>query len=714
MSEHDPYLWLENIHGDDALSWVREQNAATEAELYDDQYRRLVAEHLEVLNSAEKIPAPSQRGQYVYNFWQDAEHPRGLWRRTPVDSYASQNPEWEVLLDVDELSAQEGVEWVFTGASPLRPDDDRAMVALSPDGGDATQLREFDLRRGSFRDASEDGFFVETAKTWFSWLDADTLLVAVPLDDSDTTASSYPATVRLLRRGTELADAPVIFSTSLDHLGTSAGFDPDPDYPRLLASDVIDFFNAREYVHTGTDFHDPVFTQIPVPTHMRVSFHKQWMLLYPREEYKYAPGQLVPGGSLLIVNAEEFLTGNAIPTVVFTPDDSSALQSWTFLSDALVLNVLQDVATTVLAFHLQQDQDDVKVSALDVDTSVLTGSDQYQMFSFSRVDRFGPDPDELWLTTTGFLTPTTLYRAKFDVDLSAQKATLRATVVKRSPAFFDAEQYRVEQHFVRSKDGTSVPYFMISAKDAVLDGKNPTLLSGYGGFQLSRTPGYEPAVAIGWLDQKDSEGRHGVYVLANIRGGGEYGPRWHQAALQQHRHRAYEDFAAVAQDLVARNVTAPQHLAAAGGSNGGLLIGNMLMQYPELFGALSCGVPLLDMRRYTQLSAGHSWIAEYGDPDVPEQWEFIKTFSPYHLVDELSDEQLKQLPATLIWTATSDDRVGPVQARKLAAKLFERGADQMRFHEVLDGGHSGAADQQARAELLARYQRFLFDRVAVQ
>lgn len=713
MTDKDPYLWLEDIHGEDALNWVREHNAVTEAELYDDTYRALVAEHLTVLDSTEKIPAPNQRGDYVYNFWQDAEHPRGLWRRTTAASYASDDPDWETLLDVDVLSADEGVEWVFSGATALRPTNDRAMVALSPDGGDATQLREFDLLAGEFRPASEGGFFIETAKTWFSWLDADTLLVAVPQDATDTTASSYAAKVRLLRRGQQLADAPVIFTIELDHLGASVGFDPEPGFPRLVASDVIDFFNGQDYLHTGADFHDPQFTPIPVPTHMRLSFHEQWLLLYPREDYEYADGLVAPGGSLLVVEAERFMAGNATPTVVYSPDESSALQSWVFCSELLLLNVLRDVSSTIEAYRLDGQTPDggLAVTQLPVDASALTGTDPYQMFSFGRVDRFGADPDKLWLTTTGFLTPTTLYMAKVELTTDQDKAVVNVMPVKRSPSYFDAEQFRVEQHFATSNDGTKVPYFMVAAKDAVLDGKNPTLLSGYGGFQLSRTPGYEPNMAIGWLHQRDGQGRHGVYVLANIRGGGEYGPRWHQAALQQHRHRAYEDFAAVAQDLIDRKVTSPKHLAAAGGSNGGLLIGNMLTQYPELFGALSCGVPLLDMKRYTHLSAGHSWIAEYGDPDVPEQWEFIKTFSPYHLVDELSDEQLTQLPPTLIWTATSDDRVGPVQARKLAAKLLERGAEQMRFHEVLDGGHSGAADQQARAELLARYQRFLFERV---
>ncbi len=714
MTEIDPYLWLEDIHGDAALDWVREHNAVTEAELHDADYRALVADHLTVLNSTEKIPSPQQRGDYIYNFWQDAEHPRGLWRRTTAASYATADPQWQTLLDVDALSAEEGIEWVFSGATALRPADDRAIVALSPDGGDATELREYDLVAGRFRPVEEDGFFVKTAKTWFSWLDADTLLVAVPQDESDTTASSYPATVRLLRRGQRLADAPVVFSVDLQHLGASAAFDPEPGFQRLVASDVIDFFHGQDYLHTGEDLHDPQFTPIPVPSHMRLSFHEQWLLLYPREDYEYADGQIAPGGSLLVVNAERFMAGDAIPTVVYAPDKSSALQSWVFCSELLLLNVLRDVRSTIQAYRLDGERPDGGLAAtqVPVDASALTGTDPYQMFSLGRVDRFGDDPDELWLTTTGFLTPTTLYRAKVELTADRDAAVVQVAPVKRSPAFFEAERYRVEQHFATSADGTKVPYFMVAAKDAVWDGQNPTLLSGYGGFQLSRTPGYEPNMAIGWLHQQDGQGRHGVYVLANIRGGGEYGPRWHQAALQQHRHRAYEDFAAVAQDLIRRKVTSPAHLAAAGGSNGGLLIGNMLAHYPELFGALSCGVPLLDMKRYTRLSAGHSWIAEYGDPDVPEQWEFIKTFSPYHLVDELTDEQLAQLPPTLIWTATSDDRVGPVQARKLAAELLERGAQQMRFHEVLDGGHAGAADQQARAELLARYQKFLFDRVA--
>ena len=737
--EQDRYGWLEDIHGSKALDWVKQENARTDAELKDQAFTALQERILEVLNSEEKIPGPTQRGNYIYNFWQDAKNPRGLWRRTTVASYATDTPEWQTLLDVDALAAEEGIEWVYSGAAVHRPADERAIVELSPDGGDATQLREFDIAAGTFVPEADGGFRVETAKTWFSWFDADTLLVATPTDETDTTASSYPATVKLLRRGTALADAPTIFSVDLQHLGAMAHVDQDPEFRRLVASDVIDFFNGQDYLHTGVDLatldssdgFEPAFTPLPLPTHMRISFHRRWLVLYPREDYIYNPetGATAPGGSLLVVDADAFVAGTATPTVVYTPDESSALQAWVFLDDLLLLNVLKDVRSTLAAVALptpEEAADGAAPRPVAVDASALTGADPYQMFSFSRVDRFGENPNELWLTTSGFLTPTTLYRATIEWDRAADaeladtgtadapEATLQLTKVKTTPGFFDAEQYRVAQHFATSADGTGVPYFVVHHKDLVLDGANPTLLSGYGGFQVSRTPGYDPTTVLGWAEPTDEAGRHGVYVLANIRGGGEYGPRWHRAALKENRHRAYEDFAAVAQDLIDRGITSPERLAAAGGSNGGLLIGNMLMQYPHLFGALSCGVPLLDMRRYTQLSAGHSWIAEYGDPDVPEQWDYIRTFSPYQLADAYVQDpgRLAELPPTLFWTATSDDRVGPVQARKMAAKLLEAGAEQMRFHEVLDGGHAGASDHRARAELVARYLRFLRTRLA--
>jgi prolyl oligopeptidase len=398
------------------------------------------------------------------------------------------------------------------------------------------------------------------------------------------------------------------------------------------------------------------------------------------------------------VDLEAFLAGGRDLVTVFAPDAATSLQSWSWTKDFLLLNLLHDVSSRIL----------VSDPAAGWVTRELDACPPLHQVSAYAVDDEDPEaPNDFWLTATGFTTPTTLTRGTLGARTGEGTPEPDThAVVKAAPSFFTDADFEVRQFFATSDDGTRVPYFQLAARDLALDGANPTLLSGYGGFEISRTPAYSGTIGRAWLErtaQIEGRERHGVYVVANIRGGGEYGPAWHRAALQDRRHRAYEDFAAVARDLVSRGVTDRKRLGCAGGSNGGLLVGNMLTRYPELFGAISCGVPLLDMRRYTKLSAGFSWIAEYGDPDVPEQWEFIRTFSPYHLLHDGVD-----YPDTFIWTATSDDRVGPVQARKMAARMLAMGIPNVWFHEALEGGHAGASDNRQAAALAARSHHFLW------
>jgi prolyl oligopeptidase len=377
-------------------------------------------------------------------------------------------------------------------------------------------------------------------------------------------------------------------------------------------------------------------------------------------------------------------------TPVFVPDERTALQSWSWTADRLILNLLRDVSSVVRV-----------AEPGPWSTVELPGAPALSSLDAYAVDDEDPEAgNDYWLVASGFLTPTTVSRGTLPAGAGAGAPPRPA---RTAPAFFDASGLAVEQHFAVSADGTRVPYFQVGPADLVLDGGNPTLLSGYGGFEVSRTPAYSGALGRSWLSRTGAAGRSGVYVLANIRGGGEYGPAWHRAALREHRHRAYEDFAAVAADLQARGVCARERLACSGGSNGGLLVGNMLTRWPELFGAVSCGVPLLDMRRYTKLSAGASWIAEYGDPDDPAQWESVRTFPPYHLLREGQD-----YPPVLFWTATSDDRVGPVQARKTAARMLGMGHEDVWFYEATDGGHAGAGDNRQAARLHALSHEFLW------
>ncbi|MGA7203645.1 MAG: prolyl oligopeptidase family serine peptidase [Specibacter sp.] len=688
----DEFLWLEDIHGDDAMAWVRERNARTDTALVNPAYTALEASVLEVLDSRDRIAMVSKRGEWYYNFWRDEANPRGLWRRTSWESYISGTPDWQMLLDLDSLCAAEDALWLWAGASYLRPapgDEYRhVMVALSPDGGDAVAYREFDLSTLSF---VEGGFELPAAKTRLSWVDVDTLYVGTDTGPGSMTESSYPSAARVLRRGESMGDlaakAP-LYSVPLDHLSGGVSHDSTPGFERDVAYDVLDFFNSRSYLRVGTEW-----VHIDVPDDMNVSLHRQWLLLRPRTDWALG-AEVHAAGTLLAIALDAFLTGSREVRTLFAPTAAQSLQSWSWTRDFLLLNLLQDVSSKILVLDPARNWASGELDACPPLHSV----DAYA------VDDEDDDAgNDYWLVASGFLTPTTVYRGTLGIDGSADGP---AAVVREAPSFFNEARYSVEQHFAVSLDGTRIPYFQVGPRDLVLDGGNPTLLSGYGGFEVSRTPAYSGTVGRTWLERRamvDGIERGGVYVVANIRGGGEYGPGWHTAALQENRHRAYEDFAAVAADLTARGVAAPAHLGCAGGSNGGLLVGNMLASYPALFGAVSCGVPLLDMRRYTKLSAGASWMAEYGDPDVPEQWEFIKTFSPYHLLRPGTT-----YPATFIWTATSDDRVGPVQARKMAARMEALGIPGLWFHEALEGGHAGAGNNAQAARLHAASHEFLW------
>ncbi len=676
----DPFLWLEDIYGEPQLQWVRTENALTEDALVTPDFEGAERRILEVLDSTDRIPMVGKHGGFYYNFWRDGAHRQGIWRRTTWDSYASDEPDWELLLDVDALSAEEDTEWVWGGALFLRPEEgaphERVLVVLSPDGGDAARYREFDLGTLTF---VEGGFDIPTAKSRISWADRDTLYVGTDVGPGSMTSSSYPRTVRTVRRGGEPATSEQYFEVDENHMMALVVHDSTPGHERDIAVDTIDFYTRRTYLRQ-----DGAWRLIEVPEDASISLHRQWLIVRPRTGWSTG-GVTYAAGSLLVLPLDDFLAGDRSFETVFEPDAATSLQSWSWTQDYLLLNLLHDVSSEI---RILDPANSWAAELLDA-CPPLHSVDAYA------VDDEDDDAgNDYWLIATGFLTPSTLYRGTIGGT---------HTAVKSSPSYFDEDRYAVEQHFAESSDGTRVPYFQIASAGLELDGRNPTLLSGYGGFEHSMTPAYSGVIGRGWLERTTDDGRTGVYVLANIRGGGEYGPAWHRAALHADRHRAYEDFAAIAADLVQRGVTSPALLGCTGRSNGGLLVGNMLTTYPHLFGAISCGVPLLDMKRYTRLSAGFSWIAEYGDPDKPEEWEYIRTFSPYHLLREDA-----VYPKTLIWTATSDDRVGPVQARKMAARMKELGVQNVWFHEALEGGHAGAADNRQAARMHTMSFEFLW------
>ena len=743
----DEFLWLEEIHGERALDWVREQNARTEALLDGPELTSVEASIREALDAPDRIAMVSKRGPLYYNFWRDAEHPRGLWRRTDWESYRAGTPQWEVLLDVDRLAEEEQTPWVFAGAQLLRPDWDRALLRLSPDGGDAVRVREFDLATREFVPSEDHGFDLPVAKTHVSWLDRDRLLVGTVLDPDpqtgDVTRSSYPRSQRVLHRGAELAEAEQVFAVDREHVAAFGHHDSTPGWERTVAVDAVDFHRSVTWLRTedgkvdGTGGDRPGWLRIDLPEDAEVDFHREWISVYLKTDAEIR-GARHRAGSLLIAPADRWLAGTAELVPAFLPDQRTVLSSFTWTASHLVLVLLQDVASVLHV--LPQDAlgtSDPVDSARPVSVAPPNPHDPFLTLSAAAVDDEDPDcGNDLWVTATGALTPTTLLRLTLSEPSSwtAQPqhaagsgeveadVVVRREVVAAAPERFDSSGLAVSQQWATSDDGTQVPYFQIGPQEVALDGRSPVVMDGYGGFQASKLPGYSPVQGLGWLARQNEEGRRGIWVIANIRGGGEFGPGWHRAALRENRHRAYEDFAAVARDLVERGVTSRARLAATGRSNGGLLMGNMATQYPELFGALSCGVPLLDMRRYTVLSAGHSWIAEYGDPDVPEDWAFIRTFSPYHLLLD-RDVQGAQtgrdaegpgtgFPHQLVWTATSDDRVGPVQARKYAARLQRLGVPDTWFHEDLDGGHAGASDNRQAASMNARSLQFLWRSVA--
>ncbi|UYK85563.1 prolyl oligopeptidase family serine peptidase [Xanthomonas sacchari] len=672
----DPYAWLEDVTGTKALDWVKAQNAKTEARLAETPaFKAREAGIREVLDSDAKIPAVQKIGPYYYNLWKDRAHERGLWRRTTLDEYRKPEPKWETVLDLDALNKAEGENWVWHGANCLRPEYRRCLTALSRGGADADVTREFDL---STKQWIKDGFFRPEAKGGLSWIDADTVYLYTDFGPGSLTSSGYPRIVKQWKRGTPMTSATLVYEGKPDDMYIAAMHEDTPGYERDFVSRTLAFYNDEMYLRGA----DGRLTKIDVPNSANKGVHRQWLTLELRDPWTVG-GTTYPAGALLATRFDDFMAGKRDFQVLFTPTETASLASFAWTKSRLVLNVLDDVKSRL--WVLTPGEGEWARAAFPV------GDLAFGSTSVDAVD--ADENDQVWLTSTDFLTPTTLMLA------DVQRGPKSIETLKAMPSFFDASKDEIEQHFAVSKDGTKVPYFLVRPKQLKADGSAPTLLYAYGGFEISMTPFYSGSLGRAWLDQG------GVYALANIRGGGEYGPRWHQAALKQNRHKAYEDMAAVAQDLVARKITSAKHLGVQGGSNGGLMAGNMLMQYPQLFGAVVVQVPLLDMKRYSHLLAGASWMAEYGNPDT-DDWKFIQTFSPYHLFDPK-----KTYPPVIFLTSTRDDRVHPGHARKMAAKMIDAGKD-VTYYENIEGGHGGAANNAQAAHMQALAYSFLWERLS--
>ncbi len=669
----DPYLWLENVEGEDALAWVEEQNANSLGHLEAlSTFAPIYEKNLEIYNSEERFASPGLMGDYVYNYWKDAANKRGLWRRTTLEDYISGDADWDVILDLDQLAENEGEDWVWKGSDCLRPEYRRCLLRLSRGGADAVVVREFDVEA---RDFVDGGFFVNEAKTQLSWIDENTVFIGSDFGEDTLTDSGYAKTSRLWSRGTPVEEAKEVFAGEQADVAVTVyrAWDRESSYDVVHRSPT--FFTAIRYLYAEDGDHRKI--DIPDDSTFNGLFNGQ-MLLSLKSDWQPDDTTYVQG-SLISIDFDTFMAGSREFHVVFVPTDKSAIPRGGMMTtrDYLILNTLEDVTSKLSRYEFVDGAwlaTPIETDALG-SISLVTSSEDSNVFFFNY---------------EGFLRPDTLFVANDGGETVEALFSL--------PSFFDANGMTVEQHFATSVDGTKVPYFLVLPNRFDAQGDTPTLLYGYGGFQISRTPSYSATVGHAWLE------RGGAYVVANIRGGGEYGPRWHQAALKENRQRAYDDMAAVAEDLIARDITSAEHLGVQGGSNGGLLTGVMLTQRPELWGAVVVQVPLLDMKRFNHLLAGASWMAEYGDPDT-DDWTYIKEYSPYHNIKKDAD-----YPKAFFTTSTRDDRVHPAHARKMVARMREFGHD-LYYYENTVGGHAGASDNTQAARLQSLIYSYLWDQL---
>lgn len=666
----DKQQWLEDVGGEKALDWVKARNQVTRGKLDKDAgFNQLRADLQVVLDSKDRIPTIRKMGDAVYNFWTDFDHPRGLWRKTSLDDYRKAQPTWETVLDIDALAKSENENWVVKESICREPAYDRCLIQLSRGGADAVVMREFDLASKTF---VKDGFTLPEAKMSIAWADRDRLFVATDFGAGSMTDSGYARIVKEWKRGTPLSSAKTLLEGQRTDISVSAQASDQGGVHHELVQRGVTFYTSENFFRDGDKL-----GKLDVPAQSDIEFFGHQFIVTPKEAWTTG-GKTFASGSVLAIDFAAFQKGQRNFSVLFEPSDSTSFSGMTVTKNVVLLQSLDTVKSSLKEWKLENGKwasrkvnlptmGAVSLRALDVENS-----------------------DDYLLSYSDYLTPSVYQLAHAGNDQREQ--------LKSSPAFFDASPYVTLQKFATSKDGTKIPYFMVRRKNVKYDGNNPTLLYGYGGFQISLTPSYSGSLGKTWLE------KGGVYVVANIRGGGEFGPSWHQAALKENRQRAYDDFAAVAEDLIASKITSAKHLGAMGGSNGGLLAGVALTQRPELFNAVVSQVPLLDMQRFNKLLAGASWMGEYGNPDVPAEWDYIQRYSPYQNV-----KAEVTYPNVLFITSTRDDRVHPGHARKMAAKMLDQGHQHVWYYENIEGGHGGAANNAQRADMAAITYSFLWN-----
>ena len=727
MNLEDPYTWLEEVESPESIAFAESANAKCLAELGDPSETETYKRVLTALQSDERIPYVRMLGydeagdMLLYNFWRDSKNPKGIWRKTTMQQYQSENTEWTTVLDLDELAKEEDVSWVWKGYTALPRSLDsqsggpmgrvtRVLLNLSRGGADATYLREFDLLTESFVDSeTEDGFSLPEAKTRASYKSRDVLLVGADTGEDSMTSSGYPRTVREWKRGTKIEDAPIVFEGEKTDVSCGQYLMDESDREGgdvyEVQSRSVSFYDRYTYVKKQGM--SGGFVKLAVAMNASVSFYSRWMMI--RIKADWAPedngsDKTFKSGSLIYVDAESFLEFSKAKEsgdeegiknckleyhLLFEPTATTSYSGYSTTKSYLIVYILDDVKEQLKFYKLGEGGGPF----------VQVGGDEeghIQSVGISPVD--SRTSDLIFQTTSSYISPSKLVLADAN-NIGGDDYVV--SELKSLPEMFNSSDLEVSQKFAISKDGTRIPYFIIHKKGMTLDGTTPTLLYGYGGFEVSLGPRYVTSVGISWLE------RGGVYVEANIRGGGEYGPEWHQQALRENRNLCYEDFIAVGEHLVESKVCTPQTLACRGGSNGGLLTGNMLVQAPDLFQAIHIAVPLLDMKRYSKLLAGASWMAEYGDPDTDDWDNFLHKFSPYHNIDVSRDKY----PNVLVTTSTRDDRVHPAHARKMVKKLWDEGKGKdwpVYYYENIEGGHGGASDSRQEAFMTSLSYDFMW------
>ncbi len=661
----DPYLWLEEIEGEKALDWARTQNKISdEAFTSLPIFTELRDRYLTVFNDKERVIYPDMVGDYVYNLWQDEKNERGLWRRMSEEDYLNGKNDWEVVLDLDKLSAEEKRKWVFGGAGWLGPDNNLCLLYLSDGGKDEKVIREFDASKKSF---VTGGFEVRESKCSAAWIDKDNILVATNYGPGTMTTSGYPSIAKLWKRGADPAGAEIMIETDTTMMGVFVNSMYISGKQYAFADLRKGFYETEPFLFTAGSLQ-----KIEVPSDANFTgMHGDDVLLYLQSDWS-VNNVIYKSGSLVSFSLPGFLAGKTSVRTIYQPEERASFVSLMSAKDFIVVSTMENVQSKLKIFRSAGDQwIGEALPVPEFGTISLVSSDNQS--------------DDYFFSFSNPVTPSTLYHGDGE----------KITAIRKQKDYFDASGLTVEQSEAVSKDGTIIPYFVVHPKGMVYDGKNPTLIYGYGGFIISEQPRYSAVCGIGWLE------KGGVYVIANIRGGGEFGPAWHHAALKEKRQNAYDDFFAVAEGVISKKITSPEYLGAYGWSNGGLLAGVALTQRPDLYNAVVIGAPLLDMKRFSHMLAGASWMDEYGNPDKPEDWAFISKYSPYQNLSKNT-----KYPEPLFITSTKDDRVHPGHARKMAARMIDMG-HTVYYHETIEGGHGAASTNAQEADIWALMYSYL-------